>query len=567
MTEIAFGQPLPSGLDYAVSFGIPTWNTAIGYAEHKPEVLSQMVTGYPRYYPQPPIQGLCDHFLQKYGSASESCRPFPSYKVANECLQFARSVLGSKSKAHLEVETFNIEQKDRIDAGTFQLKIAAVLASDEEFDIVREYWKLRGECVSSRLATSLNQLIEAEKSGATVVQQEVGINLSLAKTRGDAAKDIIRNRIVANHYKPFGLPGKNLELQDPVADPDRDVHLVSSGMSSIFTVRNFLTFWESKRASAAGSSGNDDSTLCDTAAIFGFPFKDTQVIMRELGTCKFYGFGDSRDIAGLKNYLETESQRILAVFVETPSNPLLNMPDLKSLRQLADKHGFAVVVDDTIGGLNVNVMPYADIVCTSLTKLFNGSSNVMGGSIIINPKSPFHSAAIDFFGNGQFEDLLASEDAITLELNSRDYDQRTLRCNKNTETLINQVLLPEVGKTFKKVYYPSLSSQETLANYDSVRSEGAGYGSMFSLALYSDEEAEIFYDSLKVFKGPSNGTNFTLACPYVHLAHHSELEDVSQYGADPNLVRLSVGLEDTQWLLDVFTQAIEQVKRKGSHRT
>lgn len=75
---------------------------------------------------------------------------------------------------------------------------------------------------------------------------------------------------------------------------------------------------------------------------------------------------------------------------------------------------------------------------------------------------------------------------------------------------------------------------------------------MFSVAFFNEGDAKAFYDSLKVFKGPSNGTNFTLACPYVHLAHHSELEEVSKFGADPNIIRVSVGLEDIQWLLKVF---------------
>ncbi|QLL31141.1 hypothetical protein HG536_0A09580 [Torulaspora globosa] len=566
MTEIEFGQPLPRDLDYAVSFGIPTWSSALGYAEQKPEICGKMVTGYPRYYPQPPIQRLCDYFLQKYGRGSESCRPFPSYSLARDCVEYVSFFKGGKSNAHIEVETFKFDYE--VDA---EVKIAAVLASDDDFDIVKEYWKLRGECVSSRLATCLNQLREAEASGSNTVRQKLSSKISLAKIDGKTAKAIIKRRIVINHYQSFGLEKKNPHWKALAADPERDVHLVSSGMSSIFTVRRFLTFWEKNRIPGSeatrGPSEKSESMLCNTAVVFGFPFKDTQVIMRKLGNCKFYGFGDSRDIAGLTKFLESDGQRVLAVFVETPSNPLLNMPDLKSLRQLADRHGFALVVDDTIGGVNIDVMPYADIVCTSLTKLFSGSSNVMGGSIIINPKSTFHSSALEYFQSGDFEDLLWCEDAITLELNSRDYEERTLRCNQNTEYLLSKVLQPEVGKIFKKVYYPTLSSAETLANYDSVRNEAGGYGSLFSLEFYNEEDAETFYDSLKVFKGPSNGTNFTLACPYVHLAHHWELDDVSQFGIDPNLVRVNIGSEASHWLLDKFSNAIEQVRHRCLNRS
>lgn len=118
-------------------------------------------------------------------------------------------------------------------------------------------------------------------------------------------------------------------------NPNEDVYLVSSGMSAISTARNLLTFWEEKKNS--GDSLNKTTSdqkkkplLCDTVGIFGFPFKDTQVIMTKFGKCKFFGFGNSRDVVELQKFLETSKQRILAVFVETPSNPLLNMPDLKN---------------------------------------------------------------------------------------------------------------------------------------------------------------------------------------------------------------------------------------------
>ena len=69
-----------------------------------------------------------------------------------------------------------------------------------------------------------------------------------------------------------------------------------------------------------------------------------------------------------------------AVFCEVPSNPLLQTPNLPRLRALADKFGFLIVVDETVGNfVNVDVFRYADIIITSMSKLFSGSANVMGG--------------------------------------------------------------------------------------------------------------------------------------------------------------------------------------------
>lgn len=556
MTEIEFGKPLPSNLDYAVSFGIPTWDSAIGYVEKNPDVISKMETGYPRYFPQPPIQKLCDHFIKKFGCDSESCRPFPSYNLAKKCLEFVKSVTGPESTAHLEVETFQfVADGKKSSKQRLVVTIAAVLASGDDFDVVREYWKLRGECVSSRLAESLHQLLITPDSR----RQEAEAKILLANKEGNNAKKLIKQRIVDNHSNPFGSKSNGEEL---VLNPDTDVYLVSSGMSSIFAARDILSFWEEKRVSK--HSLGKKSQLCKTAAVFGFPFKDTKVIMEKFGHCEFFGVGDSKDVAELKKYLDTGDHRILAAFVETPSNPLLNMPNLTGLRKLANEYGFFIVIDDTIGGLNVDILPYADIVCTSLTKLFNGSSNVMGGSLILNPKSSLYSSARKFVESDAFEDLLWCEDAKVLEINSRDFEDRTVRANKNTDRLLSELILVNEGKVFKKIYYPTVSSEETFKNYEAVRNKLGGYGCMFSMAFYNEGDSKAFYDFLKVFKGPSNGTNFTLACPYVQLAHRFELEEVSKFGADPNLIRVSVGLEDSQWLLDVFSDAIDMLERRRS---
>lgn len=71
---------------------------------------------------------------------------------------------------------------------------------------------------------------------------------------------------------------------------------------------------------------------------------------------------------------------VLALFTEFPSNPLLRSANLPRLRALADQYDFLLVVDETVGNfVNVDVLPFADIVVSSLTKVFSGASNVMGG--------------------------------------------------------------------------------------------------------------------------------------------------------------------------------------------
>ena len=72
---------------------------------------------------------------------------------------------------------------------------------------------------------------------------------------------------------------------------------------------------------------------------------------------------------------------ILALFTDVPSNPNLCTADLPRLRALADLYHFPIIIDETIGHhLNVQVLPFADIVVISLTKIFSGLANVLGGA-------------------------------------------------------------------------------------------------------------------------------------------------------------------------------------------
>lgn len=111
-----------------------------------------------------------------------------------------------------------------------------------------------------------------------------------------------------------------------------------------------------------------------------FPYIDTLKILEKFGPgCYFFGHGSAEELDELEAILQS-GEEILGLFCEFPSNPLLKSPNMVRIRELADKYDFAVVVDETVGNfLNVHVLPYADAVVSSLTKVFSGDSNVMGG--------------------------------------------------------------------------------------------------------------------------------------------------------------------------------------------
>ena len=105
-------------------------------------------------------------------------------------------------------------------------------------------------------------------------------------------------------------------------------------------------------------------------------------------------------------------------------------------------------MDETVGNfLNVSVLPYADVVVSSLTKVFSGDSNVMGGSAILNPDSRYYQLLKKTWQR-EFEDRVWPEDAIFLERNSRDYVGRIERINRNAEALCERLQAHPRSKQF-----------------------------------------------------------------------------------------------------------------------
>ncbi|MGD9857485.1 MAG: PLP-dependent transferase, partial [Planctomycetaceae bacterium] len=86
---------------------------------------------------------------------------------------------------------------------------------------------------------------------------------------------------------------------------------------------------------------------------------------------------------------------------------------------------------------------------------------------------------------------------------------------------------------------------------------GGGYGGLLSLTLHNEaESAPRFFDALRVCKGPNLGMTYTLACPYTILAHYGELEFAESCGMSRHLIRVSVGLEDADDLIERFNVAL-----------
>jgi len=187
-----------------------------------------------------------------------------------------------------------------------------------------------------------------------------------------------------------------------------------------------------------------------------------------------------------------------------------------------------------------------------------------------------------------YEDIYWMEDAIYLERNSRDFAPRVHKINRNSEALCDFLRSrslvyrqrqgedvkssDEAPIVMKEVSYPKWITPE---NYDACRlgsptqapqskadspQREGGYGGLFSITFTSDLASEVFFDALRCEKGPSLGTNFTLACPYTILAHYTELDWAAEYGVEAGLVRVSVGLEEEGVLIAWFGEALKKAE-------
>ena len=236
---------------------------------------------------------------------------------------------------------------------------------------------------------------------------------------------------------------------------------------------------------------------------------------------------------------------------------MLRTPDLRRIRSLADEYDFMVVCDDTIGTFfNIDILAEVDILCTSLTKMFSGACNVMGGSVVLNPRSRRYDE-LKSAVSALFTDTYFPADAAVMEINSRDFTTRVERANANAEMVCG---LLKRHHSVAKVYYPKDSSTQTL--YDAFKRPRGGHGYLLSVVFSNPEKAVVFFDALDVAKGPSLGTNFTLACPYTLFAHYGEREWAARYGVVEDLIRISVGLEDSCVVgrkIEIALQAVDRL--------
>lgn len=270
----------------------------------------------------------------------------------------------------------------------------------------------------------------------------------------------------------------------------------------------------------------------------------------------------------------TDKTRI--VFAETIGNPCLDVTDIKKLADIAHAHQVPLIVDNTTSTpyLIKTIQYGADIVVNSSSKYINGSSNSISGILTDSGKFKWdfdkYPGLKDYkkFGpmcyiaklrNGLFRNMGACLAPMNAYFNIIGLETLGLRMDRqcsNAKTLAEWI---ENNHPEAKVNYPGLKSSPWFEIAD--KQLNRGYGAILTLRLGSKENAFKFIDNLKLALTLSNiGDTKTLALhPASTISLHSNDEERENAGVYDDLVRVSVGIEDIEDLIEDFDNAFKAI--------
>ena len=255
----------------------------------------------------------------------------------------------------------------------------------------------------------------------------------------------------------------------------------------------------------------------------------------------------------------TRSPRL--ILVETPSNPLLRIVDLRAVSEVARSHGALLAVDNTFlsPALQNPISLGADLVIHSTTKYLNGHSDVVGGAVVA--ATPELAEQIAWWANclgitgAPFDSYLTLRGVRTLQA-------RMVQHEKNAAALANVLARHDA---IERVYYPGL---EDHPGHAVAARQQRGFGGMLSFELAGGaNEVRTFLESLQFFSlAESLGGVESLVCHPPTMTHAPlSAADMETAGIRPNLIRLSVGIESCEDLTADVLQALDAAQRSAEY--
>ena len=270
----------------------------------------------------------------------------------------------------------------------------------------------------------------------------------------------------------------------------------------------------------------------------------------------FSTYGIKFHFVGMHDVISIEklvNQNTRLIWAETPTNPMLNIIDIAALSTIAKKHNILLAVDNTFATpyLQRPIDLGADIVMHSATKYLGGHSDVVLGAIMLNDKEL--AEKLHFIQNASGA-ICGPQDSFLVLRGIKTLHVRMQRHCENTKKIADFL---NSNARVDHVYWPGFDFHR---NHDIANKQMDDYGGMLSFKVKSNNNRDVFriLERLKIFTlAESLGGVESLSCHPASMTHASiPREEREKSGLSDSLIRLSVGIEDSDDLIQDLKQAI-----------
>ena len=243
------------------------------------------------------------------------------------------------------------------------------------------------------------------------------------------------------------------------------------------------------------------------------------------------------------------------IYIESPSNPILKIVDIKAVAELAKSRDLLSIIDNTFATpvIQKPATMGVDIILHSATKYFGGHSDICAGAVATSEslKETIWSMSKNLGGSlSDYTVWLLERSMKTLAIRVKAQQENAMKLSK---------YLYDHSLT-KIVYYPGLSTHN---NHDLAKRQMNGFGAMMSFEFDESIHVNTFLKSLKLIKPSMSlaGVESTMLVPAETSHHLLKEEDRVEQGITNNLIRFSVGIEDTEDLIEDIEQALKVSKK------
>lgn len=249
------------------------------------------------------------------------------------------------------------------------------------------------------------------------------------------------------------------------------------------------------------------------------------------------------------------------IYIETPSNPLLTITDLKAISELSQKHRIVSMIDNTFASpVNQNPIDFGiDVVIHSATKYMGGHSDICAGAVASSKEymERIYQLAKNFGGS------LSDYTVWLLERSIKTMGLRVKAQNGNAQRMAEFLYNHD---DIAAVYYPGLPSH---TDYALAKSQMHGFGGMLSFELKGSLDAPRFRKALRLIKSSMSlaGVESTVIAPAETSHALMSAETRAEQGIKDGLIRFSVGIEEPEDLMADIEQALEKVRSQASLTT